>query len=201
MSKKAIYIGACTDTDPIVSLHSIKHFVMVDSMPLSFCGQFDVRHFSSDDKWINDLVVKFDSIGFKYQRLSKINTYPILRFYNITTDQSVHYYPMTIFPEMVHSSLKNDLQEADTLISIGHHPHKEILEYLTPSFDLIVKNTTYYGLDDTDRESIWLLEPNVSSRIQDIYDISKLNEATKIRNVNLPYLHLYLRMKYSNKEE
>ena len=197
-SPKAIYIGACTDIDPVIALPHIKHFVMVDSMPLSFCGIFTTYHISLGNlKWIDDLIDLFASAGFKNKKLSRSIDYQMFRFYNETTQQTVHYYLMTIFPGMTYPALHNDLQGADTLVSIGHHPHRKVLEYLTPQFDLVVKKDTYYGIEEDGDEPMWLVVNDVSSRIRDIYDVTNRKQQ-KVKNINLSYLDLYMRKTYSN---
>ena len=170
---KAIYIGAGQDLRPIIALQHIQHFICVDTMPVGFFGKINIRSYmGTTTSWLEELLDFFESIGFTWKDAEWMDL-PRIVLQNTKTGQTVHYYFATAFPSMIYPELEEEMRGASTLISIGHHPHKKVLEYLTPMFDLVVYSSTHYGTSVAEKEDqpSWIAEPNVEQRIQYIYEI------------------------------
>lgn len=193
---KAIYIGAGEDLEPYQALKNVDHFVCVDTLPYSSCGSIIYENFSNNGyKWMTEFQDKMKQIGF-HKVVRNTRKYPVLRFANKNTGQTLNYYIMTTFPWMVHSDLHADLKDADVLISIGHHPHPKVLDYLMPMFDLIVSERTCYSINafeaEADDEACWLNKETIvdtSMRIKRIYEI--INNSNSRMNTQSDFQHSF----------
>jgi len=180
MSLIAVYIGTGTHINPIntkINGEYIKTMLCFDSLPLTQFPTID--HINSYDTQIDFL----HNLRNNARNLGFIETKPFI-FYN-SYDQEIRYFINTPFPSGINDQLRKEINKANTLIIAGYHPHKDIISMMKKPINIICMNNTYYGLDETDKDSvIRKLYQNMS----DIY-ISKIvyyytdNDFKEIENI------------------
>ena len=160
MTLIAVYIGAGTYINPIntkINGEYIKTMLCFDSLPLTQFPTID--HINSDDSQIDFL----RNLRNNARNLGFIETEPLV--FNNSNDQEIHYFINTPFPSGINDKLRQEISKANTLIIAGYHPHKDILSMMKKPINIICMNNTYYGLNESDEDSI------VSKLYQDMSDI------------------------------
>ena len=160
MTLIAVYIGAGTHIKPIntkINGEYIKTMLCFDSLPNT---QFpSLGHINSDDSQIDFL----RNLRNNTRNLGFIESLPLV--FNNIKGQEIRYFTNTPFPSGITEKLRQEISKANTLIIAGYHPHKDILSMMKKPINIICMNNTYYGLNESDEDSI------VSKLYQDMSDI------------------------------
>jgi len=160
MTLIAVYIGAGTYINPIntkINGEYIKTMLCFDSLPLTQFPTID--HINSDDSQIDFL----RNLRNNARNLGFIETEPLV--FNNSNDQEIHYFINTPFPSGINDKLRQEISKANTLIIAGYHPHKDILSMMKKPINIICMNNTYYGLNESDEDSV------IRKLYQDMSDI------------------------------
>lgn len=160
MSIIAVYIGAGTYINPIntkINGEYIKTMLCFDSLPNTQLPTID--HINSYDSQIDFL----RNLRNNARNLDFIETKPFI--FNNSNDQEIRYFINTPFPYGITEKLRQEISKADTLIIAGYHPHKDILSMMKKPINIICMSNTYYGLNETDEDSV------ISKLYQDMPDI------------------------------
>jgi hypothetical protein len=149
MTLIAVYIGAGTHIKPINTKIDGKHIQIMlcfDSLPNT---QFPILgHINSDNskiQFLRELRSNARDLGF-------VETKPLV--FTNTKGQEIRYFTNTPFPSGINDKLRLEISKADTLVVAGFHPHKHVLSMMNPPINIICMNNTYYGLDDTEEDSV-----------------------------------------------
>lgn len=149
MTLIAVYIGAGTHIKPIntkINGEYIKTMLCFDSLPNT---QFpSLGHINSDDSQIDFL----RNLRNNARDLGFIETKPFI--FNNSYDQEIRYFINTPFPSGINDKLRKEISKANTLIIAGYHPHKDIISMMKKPINIICMNNTYYGLNETDKNSV-----------------------------------------------
>lgn len=120
-SRKAAYIGAGHDMIPVVVCKEIESFIYVDAGP-SFDPSHPFVSETSAKKRLDHLNKIVSQIGFFLIRHTRHKKIGIFEYRNVTTNQTIHYYYNTVFPQDMDELLYKQLLECDTLIIAGYQP-------------------------------------------------------------------------------
>ena len=149
MTLIAVYIGAGTHIKPIntkINGEYIKTMLCFDSLPNT---QFpSLGHINSDDSQIDFL----RNLRNNARDLGFIVTEPLV--FNNIKGQEIRYFINTPFPSGINDKLRQEISKANTLIIAGYHPHKDIISIMKKPINIICMNNTYYGLNETDKNSV-----------------------------------------------
>jgi len=137
---KAIYIGAGLDIKTIILCKDIKLWILVDSLPISEFG-IDRQEGFSREWFIPELLDIIKKYNFIITECSKDKYYI---FKNNMTNQTIKYHINCAIPEEYYK-IENDISDWDTLVNIGHHPHKILLNNSSKN-----KELTFIGSSRTD---------------------------------------------------
>lgn len=166
MFNKILYIGSGLHLEPLVQFETINEFIFIDTQPRSefdkpnyFCKQFYRNRFYFE------LIKKMNLMNFNLKNTIELNSnycknfsylkneYPdicpkILIFVNNITGKKLKYYISTNILYNMCEELENDLKTANGLIISGHHPDKNILEYIKHPINLYCYDKTCYKLEE-----------------------------------------------------
>jgi hypothetical protein len=132
----ALYIGAGTDTDPIIKCPDIKTFYYVDCQPNS---EFGLKSGYFRPHFISNLNREMIGIGMQLIKTEdNVFTYS-------NGDQTVYYYTNTALPDH-NDKIKN--LKYDTLIVAGYHPHPCVLENNDHKLKFIGFENTCYSKEE-----------------------------------------------------
>jgi hypothetical protein len=165
MTVTAIYIGAGTNMKPInikIDGEPIEIMLCFDSLPKT---QFpSLGHVNSEGTQIDFL----DELRNNARDLGFVESKHLV-FTNLK-GQEIRYFANTPFPLGVTEDLRQEISKANTLVIAGYHPHKDILDMMKKPINIICCKNTYYGLKETNENSI------VTKLYKDMYDMSYISK-------------------------
>lgn len=191
---KAIYIGAGLDILPALLFPSLKEFIFIDSQPFSEFGTHTYhvegeKHISTHDVLKKDRFENLFSRPLFLPSLEKVmnqnnfksvqSTPEYILYQNNLTNQTIKYYYSCSFPEYLDDTILEDIKSCNTIIVCGHHPKKEVLEYIqSPTYLIGNSRTNYeYDLDDEDSKKS-LIKPILDNPglINKYYSIKQIED-------------------------
>jgi hypothetical protein len=162
--QNAIYIGAGTDLVPVIIFSNIQKFIFVDSQPFSEHGTQTYVSTTNIAKKVdkkdrfencfsrNEFILNLNKVMTNNNFIKISETDEYFLYYSKESNQTIKYYYSCAFPEYTTNELRDDIKKCNTLIIVGHDPHKEVLKYLqTPTF-IIGNCHTVYSSDLSDKE-------------------------------------------------
>ena len=143
MQHHALYIGAGSDTIPLVHCHWIQRFTCIDSQPYSEYGILQsgrIDAYGNDEyarpDFLQDLDHAYIQAGFHLTGMGR----DTMRCYS-NQNKHVFYYYNTSIPDH-HSIMKLAFKDIDTIVVSGHDPDCIFLNYTT-------KRLMFIGVEGT----------------------------------------------------
>lgn len=153
----AVYIGAGTDTAPLVNLPHIRYFYYVDCSPGPefLQGVDDGRHFANFDKYfVSRVVEKLANVGYVTDHVpDDVQSEPcVVYFTNKTTGNELHYYFNVRFPDphILSGAMNLAILHSDTLLFIGYDVNGVILDMMPNLENIVLCSNSIYSFDETD---------------------------------------------------
>ena len=138
---RAVYIGAGSDTLPIVLFRDITVFYYIDCMPNTYCGRPATQ--SKSDRLMKDLERNMSKIGMGLVSVdSDVRTYT-------NGAQTVVYFTNCSFPKDM-SVVLPLIRDYDALIVCGYCPRRDVLNATTKPIRFIGTHTTCYDKNKPD---------------------------------------------------
>ena len=148
--RSALYIGAGTDTMPMIHCKWIHDFICVDSQPDSMFGIQKSGRLTAEGRdtfycpeFMGQLETVYNQLGL---RETKHPSKPNVKVYANHLKRII-YYPNTAIPDH-HFFLKDAIRKVDTLIVAGFDPDSIILNYVTKRLDFIGMEGTNYDAEE-----------------------------------------------------
>ena len=180
--KKAVYIGAGTDIEPLFEHPDILNWTFLDSQPASEFGLDRYEGFRRP-YFLNILKKKFNLLNFNVINESE----NLITFKNIERSQIINYIINTSFPEEA-NNFTEYLKDWNVLIDKGYHPTKEIMDYCKKNTDL-----EFYGSTDT----VYDNDVHEISLINSLYDEETISKKFK----NFSFFHASKRFDFKSIKE